>query len=98
MNKNNKALEALERLTNYKCSRMSEKIECKEIIKKELKRLETLDSGAFVCIHVNRYDELEKKEQALDIIKEIDKTALLHLFAVCIKDKEKIDFLKEELL
>ena len=38
----NKGLEALEKLTNYKCSRMSEKIECKEIIEKELKALEII--------------------------------------------------------
>ena len=37
-----KGLEALEKITNYKCSRMSEKIACKEIIKKELKELEEL--------------------------------------------------------
>ena len=37
-----KGLEALEKWTNYKCSRMSEKIECKEIIEKELKALEII--------------------------------------------------------
>lgn len=36
-------LEALEKLTNYKCSCMSEKIECKEIIETALKRLEQQD-------------------------------------------------------
>lgn len=35
-----KGLEALEKLTNYGCSKMSEKVECKEIIEKELKALE----------------------------------------------------------
>ena len=52
------------------------------------------------CVQVssNEWKTIQKELKALDIIKEIDKTALLHLFAVCIKDKEKIDFLKEVLL
>lgn len=37
-----KGLEALEKITNYKCNSMSEKIECKEIIEKELKVLEII--------------------------------------------------------
>ncbi|MBO7731111.1 MAG: hypothetical protein J6S67_01110 [Methanobrevibacter sp.] len=39
MNKDLSPLEALERLTNYKCSCMSEKIMCKEIIETALKAL-----------------------------------------------------------
>lgn len=39
-----------------------------------------------------------KKLRALDIIKKIDKTALLHLFAVCVKDQEEYELLKEVLL
>ena len=35
-------LEALEKLTNYKCSCMSEKIKCKEIIKAVLKAFEII--------------------------------------------------------
>ena len=42
--------------------------ECLSIIKKELKRLEELDTGAYVSIHINRYNELCDKEDALQII------------------------------
>lgn len=37
-----KPLEALEKLTNYGCSKMSEKIEYKELIEKHLKALEII--------------------------------------------------------
>ena len=37
-----KELEALEKLTNYKCSCMSEKVECKEIIETALKEYEMM--------------------------------------------------------
>lgn len=37
--------EALEKLTNYKCSSMSEKIECKKIIETALDRLEELENN-----------------------------------------------------
>lgn len=40
-----------------------------EIIEKELERLEELDNGAYVSIHINRYNELCDKEEALEIIK-----------------------------
>ena len=36
--------------------------ECLNEIKKELKRLEELDNGAYVSIHINRYIELCDKE------------------------------------
>lgn len=39
------------------------------IVKEELKRLEELDNGAYVSIHINRYNELCDKEKALEIIK-----------------------------
>ena len=61
-------LEALEKLTNYKCSRMSEKIECKEIIEKELKDYENLKLK-----HKSMQDAVLddfKKLKALEIIKE----------------------------
>lgn len=37
------AKEALEKLTNYKCSSMSEKIECKKVVETALSRLEKLE-------------------------------------------------------
>ena len=40
-----------------------------DIIEKELKRLDELDNGAYVSIHINRYSELCDKEEALQIIK-----------------------------
>ena len=40
-----------------------------DIIEKELKRLEEIDNGAIVPIHINRYNELSDKEEALRIIK-----------------------------
>lgn len=39
----------------------------------------------------------EKKDKAIEIMKEIDKTSLLHFIAVSVKDQEKYEFLKEEL-
>ena len=48
MAKELKPLQALEKLTNYKCSCMSEKIECKEIVETALKRLEEIDNKS-VC-------------------------------------------------
>ena len=40
---------------------------------------------------------IEKEHKALEIIKEIDKTSLLHFIAVSVKGKDKYEFLKEEL-
>ena len=51
------------------------------IIEKELKRLEEHDNGAYVSIHINRYNELCDKEEALKIIieKQVNVSALLTL-------------------
>lgn len=38
------------------------------IVKKELKRLEELDNGAYAPVHINRYNELCDKEEALNEI------------------------------
>ena len=39
------------------------------IVEEELKRLEELDNGAYVSIHINRYNELCDKEEELEFIK-----------------------------
>ena len=39
------------------------------IIETALKRLEEIDNGAYVPVHINRYNELCDKEEALEIIK-----------------------------
>lgn len=49
-----KGLEALEKLTNYKCSRMSEKIKCKETIEKELKALEIIKEKEIDTLYLIR--------------------------------------------
>ena len=72
-----KGLEALERLTNYKCSSMSEKIECKVIIETELKRLEELEKWSPLKNNLTQIDiELvatcNQQGEILRIIKEKD--------------------------
>ena len=78
-------LQALEKLTNYKCSCMSEKIECKEIVETALKALENYrkrtkewESGHSVDFSKVRFelqellpdpDDIGKKLKALEIIK-----------------------------
>ena len=57
MNKELSPLEALEKITNYKCSSMSEKIECKEIIKTALKRLKIYEN---YDIDLDETDDVEK--------------------------------------
>ena len=46
---------------------------------------------------IERQDN-EKQLKALEIIKEIDKNALLQFISVCVKDQDKYDLLKEVLL
>ena len=69
----NKGLEALERLHEFAWSNEEYRNDMDntdyQIIEKELKRLEELDNGAYVSIHINRYNELCDKEKALEIIK-----------------------------
>ena len=83
-------------------------------IEKELKRLEEIDNGAHVPVHINRYNELCDKEKALEIIKskEINMHSLfLHLKRFDSPDgynalvgakyqitQEEWDFLKEVIL
>ena len=55
-----KGLEALEKLTNYGCSKTSEKIECKEIIEKELKALEIIKCLLFSKCKI--YETTEKAD------------------------------------
>lgn len=83
-----------------------------DTIESELKRLEEIDNGAIVPIHINRYNELSDKEEALEIIKEY-----IHIYCVAPNDRggvriwftqdgkhyidisqEKYDLLKEVLL
>lgn len=68
-----KGLEALEDIKYRMCedSKTQTKLINKDlsIIEKELERLEELDNGAYVSIHINRYNELCDKEEALEIIK-----------------------------
>ena len=70
-------LEALEKLTNYKCSCMSEKIECKEIIETALKEyecrktlLENIDNDVIVFEPKEVWEEKQKRLKALKIIKD----------------------------
>lgn len=64
-----KGLEALERIKLvYQCTDMA-------IIEKELKRLEELDNGPYVSIHINRYMELCDKEKAFDALSKDDEKA-----------------------
>lgn len=65
-------LEAFEKLTNYGCSKMSEKIECKEIIKNALNRLEELDLRVIEnnLLIDTLQKVIKKQEQVLKIIKE----------------------------
>ncbi len=87
-----KGLEALERLVDGNLNEVNyyrqfanatiEIMKDKETIEKELKRLEEIDNGAHVPVHINRYNELCDKEKALEIIKskEINiHSLLLHL-------------------
>lgn len=74
MSKDLTPLEALEKLTNYKCSRLSEKVECKEIIEKALKDIDFLKTlnenqkhNIIMLIEENR--EMKKSLKALGIIK-----------------------------
>lgn len=91
-----KGLEALEKLTNYKCSRMSEKIECKKIIEKELKSLEIIKKRDFVDI------KLLKKSKSMY---EYNRRLALHYDNtprnndIClIQNEEEFELLKEVLL
>lgn len=64
-----KALKALERIKLvYQCTDMA-------IIEKELKRLEELDNGPYITIHINRYMELCDKEDAFDALSKDDEKA-----------------------
>lgn len=69
-------LEALEKLTNYKCSRMSEKVECKEIIEKALKDYEMehtlrirVENINYELVREKQDNEKKFKAFAFDIIK-----------------------------
>ena len=70
MSKKLTPLEALEKLTNYKCSCMSEKIECKNIIEIALKDYEQRLELAKEYKDVNN---VAKRLLALEIIKNITK-------------------------
>ena len=75
-----KELQALEKLTNYKCSCMSEKVECKEIIETALKDYEKITGGDFHIEPINVHIENQKQIKALEIIKEkeVDVFIFLH--------------------
>ena len=83
-----KGLEALERIQcNYvhvfkaRENGKAQLVHDLNTIEKELKRLEELDNCAYVSIHINRYNELCDKEEALKIIieKQVNASALLVL-------------------
>lgn len=113
MSKELTPLEALEKLTNYKCSCMSEKIECKNIIKKALEENERLKTSYLEKILNEESKEyIYKKLKALEII--IEKgvaVGMLQLEEVGLQEyndfigdkklyltQEEYDFLKEVLL
>lgn len=82
----NKGLEALKKLTNYKCSSMSEKNECKEIIEKELKAFEVV---------INRIIDIHDF-LAFDTYSSFNQRRTLRGLTPI--PKEEYDLLKEELL
>lgn len=51
-----------------------------------------------ILIDETKVLKIIKSLKALEIIKEIDKTSLSHFIAVCVKDQEEYDLLKEVLL
>lgn len=80
MNKELTPLEALEKLTNYKCSCMSEKVECKKVIENALKDYEDekktsynrlLKIGELVGQINEKEEEIEKGKKFIKIIREI---------------------------
>lgn len=81
-----KGLEALKKLTNYKCSRMSEKIECKEIIEKELKALEIIKNKSVDCWAFISDISVTSEKESVYAFSPIDLT------------KEEVELLKEVLL
>lgn len=105
-----KGLDALERIKNALFNRNEETQIIKDIdfaiIEKELKEYEkmkrikgttTLDNALEETL-IRACPNVAKKLKALEIIKEIDKTSLLHFIAICVKDQKKYDLLKEVLL
>ena len=86
MSKELSPLEALEKLTNYKCSCMSEKIKCKEVIETALKISEYYKMLCEVYIYFihdpdRKYSVLElgKTIKALEIIKEKEVNVFIFL-------------------
>lgn len=63
-----KGLEALERIKEFMKLNAKHWKQDVGYIEKELKRLEELDNGAYVSIHINRYIELCGKEDAFDAL------------------------------
>lgn len=108
-----KELKALERIGNYQVVTDYEKDEVKtikellpnsyEVVETALKRLENheqnedFNKDVLNYAFLNEQDKI-KKLKALEIIKEIDKNALLQFISVCVKDQDKYDLLKEALL
>ena len=96
-------LEALERLTNYKCSCMSEKIECKEIVETALKDYDLMKKlfegqkhNLSCLMEENR--KMKQDRQAVKIIKELpkeEKQILLNAIYTYTKSEEKYDLLEE---
>ena len=60
-----KGLEALEKLTNYGYSKMSEKIKYKEIIEKELKALEIIKKHGAYLGALKMYKTVEEYNEAV---------------------------------
>jgi len=70
--------------------------ECLSIIKKEVKRLEELDNGPYVSIHINRYHELCDKEDAFDSLSKDDEKAKKELSKEIEKNRA-FEIIKENL-
>ena len=96
MNKELTPLEALEELRqNNKDDTHLFDSELLDIIEIALKDYE---KRLILAKEYQDINNVAKRLKALEIIKEIDKTSLLHFIAICVKDQDKYDLLKEVLL
>lgn len=80
---------------NTDCKSMDEMVDCMNVIEEALKEYEGAKS------HIDALNR-ERVENALiikafEIIKGIDKNALLQFISVCVKDQEEYELLKEVL-
>ena len=94
----NKGLEALEKIKNnlrlFGFDEDTDNFKLLNIIEKELKRLEELDNGAYVSVHINRYNELCDKEDAFDALSKDDEKAK-KLLSKEIEKNRVLEFIKK---